>query len=83
MVCLWYTFWRREIESLLDFGVITKETLLSFDDFPRDPERTVGPAQVLRDSCWVRSKMGEGGAGGTSDLVKVERRGSGLKPQAL
>ena len=68
------------IESLLDFGVITKETLLSFDDFPRDPERAVGPAQVLRDSCWVRSQMEEGGTGGASDLVKVERRGSGLKP---
>ena len=45
MVCFWYTFWCRVIESLLDSGVITKETLLSFDDFPRDPERAVGPAQ--------------------------------------
>ena len=45
VVCFWYTFWCRVIESLLDFGVITKETLLSFDDFPRDPERAVGPAQ--------------------------------------
>jgi len=81
------------IESLLDFGVITKETLLSFDDFPRDPERAVGlartrsrqglPLVVNGVSGWVRSKMGEGGAGGASDLVKVERRGSGLKPQAL
>ena len=69
------------IESLLDFGVITKETLLSFDDFPRDPERAVGPAQtrsrqglplvVNSVSCWVCSKMGEGGASGTSDIVKV------------
>ena len=70
-------------DCLFDFGVTPKEILLSFDDFPRDPERAVGPAQVLRDSCWVRSKMGEGGAGGASDLVKVKRRGSGLKPQAL
>ena len=81
------------IESLLDFGVITKETLLSIDDFPRDPKRAVGlartrsrqglPLVVNGVSGWVRLKMGEGGAGGTSDLIKVERRGSGLKPQAL
>ena len=70
------------IESLLDSGVITKETLLSFETFPNDPERAVGPAQVLRGSCWVRSQMEEGGSCGTSDLVKVEGRGSGLKPQA-
>jgi len=45
IVCFWYTFWCWVIESLLDSGVITKETLLSFNDFPRDPERAVGPAQ--------------------------------------
>ena len=82
VVCFWYTFWWRVIDCLLDSGVTTKETLLSFDTFACDPERAVGPAQVLRDSCWVRSQMEEGGGGGTSDLVKVERRRSGLKPQA-
>ena len=61
VVCFWYTFWCQVIESLLDSGVITKETLLSFNDFPRDPERAVGSAQVLRDSCWVSSQMEEGG----------------------
>ena len=49
----------------------TKETLLSFDTFAYDPERAVGPAQVLRGSCWVRSKMGEVGPGGAMDIVKV------------
>ena len=71
------------IESLLDFGMITKETLeslLSFNDFPRDPERAVGlartrsrqglPLVVNGVSGWVRSKMGEG-SGGASDIVKV------------
>ena len=74
-------FWWRVIESLLDSGVITKDTLLSFETLPSDPERAVGPAQVLRGSCWVRFQMEEGGGGGTSDLVKVEGCGSGLKPQ--
>ena len=82
VVCFWYTFWCRVIESLLDSGVITKETLLSFETLPNDPERAVGPAQALRGSCWVRSQMEEGRPGGASDLVKVERSGSGLKPQA-
>ena len=48
MVCFWYTFWCRVIKNLLDSGVIPKETLLSFDDFPRDPERAVGPTQPYR-----------------------------------
>ena len=88
-----YYIWRWVIESLLDFGVITKETLLSFNNFPRDPKRAVElartrsrqglPLVVNGVSGWVRSKMGEGGAGGTNDLVKVERRGSSLKPQTL
>ena len=74
-------FWRRVADCLFYFGVTFKETLLSFDDFPRDPERAVGPAQtrsrqglplvVNGVSSWVRSKMGEGGAGGASDIVKV------------
>ena len=81
VVCFWYMFWWRVIESLLDSGVTTKETLLSFDNFPNDLEQAVGPAQtrsrqglplvVNGVSCWVRSKMGEVGAGGASDLVKV------------
>ena len=68
-------------DCLFDFGVTPKEILLSFDDFPRDPERAVGPAQtrsrqglplvVNGVSGWVRSKMGEVGSGGTSDIVKV------------
>ena len=70
------------IESLLDSGVIPKETLLSFDDFPRDPERAVGPAQTYGVVAGSVHRWEEGGAGGASDLVKVERRGSGLKPQA-
>ena len=80
------------IESLLDSRVITKETLLSFETLPSDPERAVGPAQTRSHqglplvvngvSCWVRSQMEDGGGGGTSDLVKVKRRESGLKPQA-
>ena len=57
----WYTFWCRVIQSLLDFGVITKETLLSFETPPSDPKRAIGPAQVLRGSCWVRSKIREVG----------------------
>ena len=78
-------FWWRVIDCLLESGVTTKETLLSFANFVCDPERAVGPAQVLRGSCWVRSQMEEGGAGGTNDLVKVKGRGSGvpgLKPLA-
>jgi len=71
VVCFWYMFWWRVIESLLDSGVTTKETLLSFNTFPSDPKQAVGPAQVLRGSCWVRSKMGEVGPGGASDIVKV------------
>ena len=80
------------IDCLLDSGVTTKETLLSFDTFAYDPERAVGPARtrsrqglplvVNGVSGWVRSQMEEGGAGGASDLVKMEGRGSGLKPQA-
>ena len=59
------------MESLSDPGVTTKETLLSFDTLPNDPERAVGPAQtwsrqglplvVNGVSCWVRSQMEEGG----------------------
>ena len=45
VVCFWYTFWWRVIDCLLDSGVTTKETLLSFDTFACDPERAVGPAQ--------------------------------------
>ena len=82
VVCFWYIFWWRVIESLLDSGVTTaKKTLLSFDTFPSDPERAVRPAQtrslqglplvVNSVSCWVRSKMEEGGAGVTRDIVKV------------
>ena len=68
-------------DCLFDFGVTPKEILLSFDDFPRDPERAIGPARtrsrqgvplvVNSVSSWVCSKMGEGGAGGASDIVKV------------
>ena len=68
------------IDCLLDSGVTTKETLLSFDTLANDPERAVGPARtrsrqglplvVNGVSCWVRSKMEEG-PGATSDLVKV------------
>ena len=74
-------FWWRVIDCLLDSGVTTKETLLSFDTFACDPERAVGPAQtrsrqgvplvVNGVSCWVRSKMGEVGPGATRDSVKV------------
>ena len=74
-------FWWRVIESLSDSGVTTKETLLSFNTLPNDPERAVGPARtrsrqglplvVNGVSGWVRSKMGEVGSGGTSDIVKV------------
>ena len=81
VVCLWYTFWRRVADCLFDFGVTSKETLLSFDDFPRDPERAIGlartrsrqtfPLVVNGVSGWVRSKMGEVGSGGTSYIVKV------------
>ena len=69
------------IESLSDPGVTTKETLLSFDTFPNDPKRAVGPAQtrscqglplvVSGVSCWVRSKMEERGPSATSNIVKV------------
>ena len=45
VVCFWNMFWCRVIESLLDFGVITKESLLSYETLPNDPERAVGPAQ--------------------------------------
>ena len=74
-------FWWRVIDCLLDSGVTTKETLLSFNTFPSDPKLAVGPAQTRSRqglplvvncvSCWVRSKMGEVGSGATSDLVKV------------
>ena len=74
-------FWWRVIDCLLDSGVTTKETLLSFDTFTYDPERAAGSAQTRSHqglplvvngvSCWVRSKMGEVGPGGTSNLVKV------------
>ena len=59
----------------------TKETLPSHDTFADDPERAVGPARtrsrqalplvVNGVSGWVRSKMGEVGPGGASDIVKV------------
>ena len=71
VVCVWYMFWWRVIDCLLDCGVTTKETLLSFDTFAYDPERAIGPAQVLWGSCWVSLKMGEVGPGGASDIVKV------------
>ena len=81
MVCFWYMFWWRVIESLSDPGVTTKETLLSFDTLTNDPKRAVGPAQtrsrqglplvVNGVGCWVRLKMGEVGPGGASDIVKV------------
>ena len=81
VVCFWYMFWWRVIDCLLDSGVTTKETLLSFDNFAYDPDRAVGPAQtrsrqglplvVNGVSCWVRSKMGEVGPGGASDIDKV------------
>ena len=68
-------------DCLFDFGVTSKETLLSFDTLAKDPERAVGPARtrsrqglplvVNGVSGWVRSKMGEGGPGGASDIVKV------------
>jgi len=74
-------FWWRVIDCLLDSGVTTKETLLSFANFVCDPERAVGPARtrsrqglplvVNGVSGWVRSKMGEVGSGGASDIVKV------------
>ena len=76
-----YTFWWRVADCLFDFGVTSKETLLSFDTLANDPERAVGlartrsrqglPLVVNGVSGWVRSKMGEGGAGGASDIVKV------------
>jgi len=54
VVCFWYMFWWRVIESLLDSGMTTKETLLSFDTLPNNPERAVGPAQSYGGgSCWV------------------------------
>ena len=74
-------FWWRVADCLFDFGVTSKETLLSFDTLAKVPERAVGPAQtrsrqglplvVNGVSCWVRSKMGEVGSGGASDIVKV------------
>ena len=83
VVCFWYMFWWQVIDCLLDSGVTTKETLLSFTNFVCDPERAVGPAWtrsrqglplvVNGVSGWVRSQMEEGGAGGTSDIVKVMR----------
>jgi len=76
-----YTFWWRVADCLFDFGVTSKETLLSFDTLANDPERAVGLAQtrsrqglplvVNGVSGWVRSKMGEVGSGGASDIVKV------------
>ena len=76
-----YTFWWRVADCLFDFGVTSKETLLSFDTLANDPERAVGPARtrsrqglplvVNGVSGWVRSKMGEVGSGGSSDIVKV------------
>ena len=68
-------------DCLFDFGVTSKETLLSFDTLAKDPERAVGFAQtrsrqgfplvVNGVSGWVCSKMGEVGSGGASDIVKV------------
>jgi len=59
----------------------TKETILSFDAFPNNPERAAGPVQtrsyqglplvVNGVCCWVRSKMEGGGPGATSDICKV------------
>ena len=68
-------------DCLFDFGVTSKETLLSFDTLTKDPERAVGLAQtqsrqglplvVNSVSGWVCLKMGEVGSGGASNIVKV------------
>ena len=41
VVCFWYMFWCQVIESLVDSGVITKKTLLSFQTLPNDPKRAL------------------------------------------
>ena len=70
-------YWGPNFSEILHLPRPSKAT----HTFAYDPERAVGPAQtrsrqglplvVNGVSCWVRSKMGEVGPGGTSDIVKV------------
>ena len=59
VVCFRYMFWWRVEDCLFDFGVTSKETLLSFDTLAKDPERALDlPRHGAARACpWLSTAL--------------------------